>query len=111
MKLGWKVLIPASLIWLLVVAAFRTLTIENVSGRDRFVYVGIAFAVVLFVVAFWPQKKVVNPPEAAHEEHPPIAVGNRAFPVDLRPARHVDARHAGRCASRRSFRVRASMGH
>ena len=48
MKLGWKVLIPVSLIWILVVATLRVLQQEGVS---RIVVVAFAVAVVLLVMA------------------------------------------------------------
>ena len=48
MKLGWKVLIPVSLIWILVVATLRVLQQEGVS---RIVVVAFAVGVVLLVMA------------------------------------------------------------
>jgi NADH-quinone oxidoreductase subunit H len=48
MKLGWKVLIPVSLIWILVVATLRVLQQEGVS---RTVVVAFAVGVVLLVMA------------------------------------------------------------
>jgi NADH-quinone oxidoreductase subunit H len=48
MKLGWKVLIPVSLIWILVVATLRVLQQEGVS---RTVVVAFAAGVVLLVMA------------------------------------------------------------
>ena len=51
MKLGWKVLIPISLIWILLVAAIRTLTTEVPSTQQRLTYIGIA-VVVLFAIFY-----------------------------------------------------------
>ncbi len=48
MKLGWKVLIPVSLIWILIVATLRVLQQEGVS---RIVVVAFAVGVVLLVMA------------------------------------------------------------
>jgi NADH-quinone oxidoreductase subunit H len=48
MKLGWKVLIPVSLIWILIVATLRVLQQEGVS---RTVVVAFAVGVVLLVMA------------------------------------------------------------
>src|SRR4051812_27305561 len=39
MKLGWKILIPVSLVWTLLVAAIRTLTNEVDSTRTRFTWI------------------------------------------------------------------------
>jgi NADH-quinone oxidoreductase subunit H len=55
MRLGWKVLIPISLAWILAVAAVRTLTDEVTDRRTLFFWVAGAFVVLLAVVAFWPQ--------------------------------------------------------
>ncbi len=51
MKLGWKILIPVSLVWILLVAAIRTLTTEVSSTQTRLTYIGIA-VVVLFAIFF-----------------------------------------------------------
>ncbi|CAN2220790.1 NuoH NADH,ubiquinone oxidoreductase subunit 1 (chain H) [Candidatus Nanopelagicaceae bacterium] len=48
MKLGWKVLIPVSLIWILIVATLRVLQQEGVS---RTVVIAFAVGVVLLVMA------------------------------------------------------------
>ena len=48
MKFGWKVLIPVSLIWILVVATLRVLQQE---GASRIVVVAFAIGVVLIVMA------------------------------------------------------------
>ena len=44
MALGWKVLIPASLVWIMIVAAFRELTNEGRSRQQTLLYVGIPLA-------------------------------------------------------------------
>jgi NADH-quinone oxidoreductase subunit H len=49
MKLGWKVLIPVSLIWIVAVATIRAVSLE--SGFDRrYLFGGAAVAVVLFLL-------------------------------------------------------------
>lgn len=50
MRLGWKVLIPASLIWILVVATFRELSNEGKSRGTSIVYVAVP---ILVVVVIW----------------------------------------------------------
>jgi NADH-quinone oxidoreductase subunit H len=48
MKLGWKVLIPVSLIWIVAVGTIRAVSLE--SGFDRrYLFGGAAVAVVLFL--------------------------------------------------------------
>src|SRR3954471_7223557 len=60
MALGWKVLIPASLVWVMIVAAFRELTNE---GRTRFqtlAYVGIPLAILVLLASFVTENKSVE---------------------------------------------------
>jgi NADH-quinone oxidoreductase subunit H len=55
MKFGWKVLVPVSLVWILLVAAIRTATLE-VSNRTTLILVILAvFLVVLAIFYFLPQ--------------------------------------------------------
>lgn len=65
MKLGWKVLIPVSLVWILLVAAIRTLTTEVASTRDRITYIGIGMAVFFALFYAWPQKAPPSEEEIA----------------------------------------------
>ena len=48
MKFGWKVLIPVSLIWILIVASLRVLQQE---GASRSVILAFAAGVVIIVMA------------------------------------------------------------
>jgi len=48
MQFGWKILIPVSILWILVVATLRTLSLE---GAPRVVVIGFASFVVLLVMA------------------------------------------------------------
>ena len=52
MRLGWKVLIPFSLVWILVVASFRELTNEGRTRLQTLAYVGIPIAVLVLVWSF-----------------------------------------------------------
>jgi NADH-quinone oxidoreductase subunit H len=52
MRLGWKVLIPFSLVWLLVVAAFRELTNEGRTRVQTLAFVGIPIALIVVVWSF-----------------------------------------------------------
>jgi NADH-quinone oxidoreductase subunit H len=60
MALGWKVLIPASLVWLMIVAAFRQLTNEGRTRFETLAYVGIPLAVVVLVASFLTENKAVD---------------------------------------------------
>jgi NADH-quinone oxidoreductase subunit H len=53
MQFGWKVLIPASLFWILVVATLRLLSQQGTSRTSLLIFSGIVIAIVMFVnVAF-----------------------------------------------------------
>jgi len=49
MKLGWKVLIPVSVVWLMLVATVRTLKNENYDFADIALYVGGGVLVLLLL--------------------------------------------------------------
>jgi NADH-quinone oxidoreductase subunit H len=80
MKLGWKVLIPVSLVWILLVAAIRTLTNEVSSTRDRFSYILLGMAVFFVLFYLWPQKKPKTAAQLA-AENAPIPVEDGGFPL------------------------------
>jgi NADH-quinone oxidoreductase subunit H len=52
MRLGWKVLIPFSLVWLLVVASFRELTNEGHTRLQTLAFVGIPLAAIVLIWSF-----------------------------------------------------------
>ncbi len=80
MKLGWKVLIPVSLVWILLVAAVRTLTTEVASSRERLTYIGTAVILLFAVFYALPQKQ--PPSEQEQEaENAPIPVADGGFPL------------------------------
>ena len=60
MSLGWKVLIPISLVWLLIVAAFRQLTLTGASRAHTVIYVGIPVVVLVIAWAFLTEDRTVD---------------------------------------------------
>ncbi len=83
MKLGWKLLIPVSLIWILAVAGARVLRTEYDATRSVLVVVGVAL-VVLLVWSFLPEKKGEPEPEVAQAPLVPEAQGGFPTPpLDL----------------------------
>ncbi|MCX6438156.1 MAG: NADH-quinone oxidoreductase subunit NuoH [Actinobacteria bacterium] len=48
MQFGWKVLIPVSILWILVVATLRVLSMQ---GASRFVIMGFAVGLVIIIMA------------------------------------------------------------
>ncbi|HEX9377236.1 MAG TPA: NADH-quinone oxidoreductase subunit NuoH [Actinomycetota bacterium] len=61
MRFGWKVLIPAGLVWILFTGAVVVLPQEY--GKGKFLtWTAIAIGVLLVLSAFWPAKKPVEEP-------------------------------------------------
>ena len=54
MRFGWKVLVPVGLVWILLVAAIRTATLEIEDRSTLLLSVGVLFAVVLVVFYLIP---------------------------------------------------------
>jgi NADH-quinone oxidoreductase subunit H len=61
MHLGWKLLIPLSLGWILLVAGLRAVTNEGIDRRTLFVWIG-GVALVAFLLSLLPGRR---PPELA----------------------------------------------
>ena len=80
MKLGWKILIPVSLIWILLVAAIRTLTTEVPSTQTRLTYIGIA-VVVLFAIFFAIPQSEPATDEQLEADNGLAAVTDGGFPL------------------------------
>jgi NADH-quinone oxidoreductase subunit H len=81
MKLGWKVLIPVSLIWIVAVAAIRAVSLE--SGFDRrYLFGGSAVAVVLFLLLSFIGEGEPDAAGASPEEFDAFAGG---YPVPPMP--------------------------
>jgi NADH-quinone oxidoreductase subunit H len=81
MKLGWKVLIPVSLIWIVAVAAIRAVSLE--SGFDRrYLFGGSAVAVVLFLLLSFIGEREPEAAGASPEEFDAFAGG---YPVPPMP--------------------------
>jgi NADH-quinone oxidoreductase subunit H len=82
MALGWKVLIPSSLVWIMIVAAFRQLTNLGYTRFETLAYVGIPLALIVLVASFVTENKSV---EAGSEAEPPP--GETSYPLpSLTPA-------------------------
>jgi NADH-quinone oxidoreductase subunit H len=57
MRFGWKVLIPANLIWILVLAGIKTLQGSGLDTRERLIWVGVPLVVLLLIAFLWPSRK------------------------------------------------------
>ena len=75
MKFGWKVLIPVSLLWILIVATLRTLSLENASRSTTMIVAGVMVALVLSINFGFEQAK------AKKRVHEPLDLPEPDFPV------------------------------
>jgi NADH-quinone oxidoreductase subunit H len=82
MAFGWKVLIPFSLLWIVMVAAVRTASLDG--GIDRkYLLITLGVVVVIFLaVFFFGEQQAEEEPE--HEVQPDGYAGG--FPVPAMPA-------------------------
>jgi NADH-quinone oxidoreductase subunit H len=89
MALGWKVLLPVSLLWIFVVAALRLVTTGGVD-RQTIIYWGAGITALLLVLAMLPARKpqemeLPEPPERG-EGFDPFAAG---YPVPPMPGQET----------------------
>ncbi|MEV8346384.1 NADH-quinone oxidoreductase subunit NuoH [Streptomyces niveus] len=87
MKLGWKVLIPVSVVWLMLVATVRALRNENYDFQDIVLYVAgavIAILLLSFVADIFRDKKE-KAAAAAEPPPPPFDPMAGGFPVPPLP--------------------------
>jgi NADH-quinone oxidoreductase subunit H len=78
MKLGWKVLIPAALAWIVVLATFRALSNQGIDRRNLLIGVSLAVGVVLILL-------IVAEVVAARRGRPVAAGDSVERPVDVDP--------------------------
>ncbi|MDG4795323.1 NADH-quinone oxidoreductase subunit NuoH [Micromonospora sp. WMMD1082] len=65
MRLGWKVLIPVSLVWIVFLASW--LKVQNWERNDRLVLFGVVGGVLLIASLFWPSRKPQPKPTLAEQ--------------------------------------------
>jgi NADH-quinone oxidoreductase subunit H len=80
MRLGWKVLVPISLVWIVAVALVRALNNSATFSRDEFLIIlGVALGVLVLLSLLLPDRKVAEDPNAV-----PITGGGYPVPpLDL----------------------------
>jgi NADH-quinone oxidoreductase subunit H len=85
MKFGWKGLVPISLIWILLVAAIRTATLEVADRQTLLMVVFGIFLVVMIVFYLLPQPEPdPSPAEGSGLELLPVSEGGFPTPpLDL----------------------------
>jgi NADH-quinone oxidoreductase subunit H len=67
MRLGWKVLLPVNLVWILALAGIKTLQGANLAARDRWLITAGAVALVLLVALLWPARRERPAPSLEEE--------------------------------------------
>jgi NADH-quinone oxidoreductase subunit H len=61
MRLGWRILLPVNLVWILALAGIRVLQNED-NNAVRWGIIGGALAVVLLLTLLWPERKAAPAP-------------------------------------------------
>jgi NADH-quinone oxidoreductase subunit H len=90
MRLGWKVLIPFSLVWILVVAAFRELTNEGRTRIQTLAYVGIPIAILVLVWSFVTESRANRLAAEAERDAERQPAERASYPVPVLTASAVD---------------------
>ena len=79
MRLGWKVLLPANLVWILALAGIKVLQQSQFETSTRLVVLGGGAVLVLLVLLLWPSRQ----PGPTPGELPPQEGGFPVPPMDL----------------------------
>jgi NADH-quinone oxidoreductase subunit H len=87
MQFGWKVLIPASILWILVVATLRVLSLENASTAILVAFASIVIFFILVInVSFEKvkKKKESEVPDGDNKDAPNFAVPSLpTLPIEI----------------------------
>jgi NADH-quinone oxidoreductase subunit H len=68
MRFGWKVLLPANLVWILLLAGVKVMQGSSLSGLRKGLIIVAVAVVALALVSFWPGRRPTNPEELAPQE-------------------------------------------
>ncbi|RFU87740.1 NADH-quinone oxidoreductase subunit NuoH [Streptomyces triticagri] len=92
MKLGWKVLIPVSVVWLMVVATVRTMRNENVDFSSIVLYVAggvLTLLVLSFLYDTFREKREKQEAAVEAEQAPAFDPMAGGFPVPPLPGQEL----------------------
>ncbi|MEU7601543.1 NADH-quinone oxidoreductase subunit H, partial [Streptomyces sp. NPDC041003] len=92
MKLGWKVLIPVSVVWLMLVATVRALRNEAYDFSEIVLYVGggvVAILLLSFVADIFRDKREKAQAAGAVDDAVPFDPLAGGFPVPPKPGQHL----------------------
>lgn len=80
MALGWKVLIPVSLVWIVLVGTARVLNAStDLTTREVLLWMGIPIVVLLIGMFFWPEKRTLDD-EEDEDWDPDVIEAELGFP-------------------------------
>jgi len=102
MKLGWKILIPAGLAWVVLWGGALVASDAGVLPGMRQVLIGVAvvLAVAALITGLWPSKDVPSKPKAADGALTEIDAFAGGFPVPPKPGEKLPpSRRAGHTVS------------
>jgi len=68
MHLGWKVLLPVNLVWILALAGIKVMQGSDLKSRDRMYIVLGAIVVIALIALLWPARKPQAPAELSERE-------------------------------------------
>ncbi len=97
MRLGWKILVPVSLLWILLVFAIRAVRSNGFSTTALIVALVIGVAVVLMVAFLVPDRKAPDEPVVELASDYPVPPLDLAVPT---PPRHQQSSRRVRAARR-----------
>jgi len=83
MKLGWKVLIPLSLAWIVAVSAVRVVRLQGGIDLRWIIITGVVIALAVLALAFIPEG--ADPQEGAETEPVPFDAFAGGYPVPPMP--------------------------
>ncbi|MFF5986172.1 NADH-quinone oxidoreductase subunit NuoH [Prauserella flavalba] len=103
MKLGWKVLVPAGLVWLVLIALVRAIRNDgNVSTGQILVIGGIAIVVIVLLTLLIPEKRIED------DDSVPITGGGHPVPpLDLKVPETTPRRKALKAKAKSAKRTAA----
>jgi NADH-quinone oxidoreductase subunit H len=117
MRFGWKVLIPANLVWIVTLAGVRTVQDRDLTTVQRVLWIGVPVLLALAVWMFWPARKQAeeNPGTVGFDAKQGRVGGQEGFPVppldlEVPPSPRAERVLVGRTSTSDTERETVSMG-
>lgn len=84
MKLGWKILIPAALVWLVAVATVQgIMQFTDIQQSTLLIAIAVGFGIVILLLLLWPEGRVEE--DETSEELPEFDAFDAGYPVPPLP--------------------------